>query len=131
MHVTTLYAGLLGLLYVALSANVIRRRRDSRVNLGSGGNERLERRIRAHGNFAEYVPLALLLMALAETGGTPAWLVHLFGIALVIGRGLHGYALSSLVKRPAARVGGMVLTFVAPGAAALACLGAALAALPR
>ena len=129
MHITATYAGLLGLAYIALSMNVIRTRRAAQVSLGSGGNELLERRMRAHGNFAEYVPLALLLIAFLEAGGQAAWLIHALGIALLLGRLLHGYALSSLTRRPAARVGGMMLTLAVIGLAALTCLGQAVVVL--
>ena len=129
MHITATYAGLLGLVYIALSMNVIRTRRAAQVSLGSGGNDLLERRMRAHGNFAEYVPLALLLIALLEAGGQATWLIHALGIALLLGRLLHGYALSSLTRRPAARVGGMMLTLAVIGLAALTCLGQAVVVL--
>ena len=129
MHITATYAGLLGLAYIALSMNVIRTRRAAQVSLGSGGNELLERRMRANGNFAEYVPLALLLIAFLEAGGQAAWLIHSLGIALLLGRLLHGYALSSLTRRPAARVGGMMLTLAVIGLAALTCLGQAVVVL--
>lgn len=129
MTIVALYAGLLGLLYLPLAANVIRIRRADSISLGDGGNALLERRIRAHGNFAEYVPIALILIALAETGGGPPWLIHLLGIALVIGRALHAVALTSLTPRSVARVGGMVATLNVVGIAAATCLVLAVQAL--
>jgi len=129
MIIVTLYAGLLGLLYLPLAANVIRIRRADRISLGDGGNRLLERRIRAHGNFAEYVPIALILIALAEAGGGPAVLIHGLGITLVIGRAMHAFALSSLTPRLEARVGGMALTLTVIGTAAATCVGIALQAL--
>lgn len=128
MTIVTLYAGLLGLLYLVLAANVIRIRRRDRISLGDGSNVLLERRIRAHGNFAEYVPIALILIAFAEAGGGPPWFIHILGIALVIGRTLHAFALSSLTLRLGARVGGMVLTLTAIGLAAATCLVIAVSA---
>ena len=62
MVVTPLYAALLALWFVVLSLHVIRCRREARVSLGDGGNGRLQRAIRAQANFAEYVPLALVLL---------------------------------------------------------------------
>ena len=61
MTIVPLYAGLLGLLYLFLAANVIRTRRALSVGLGDGGHTILERRIRAHGNCGEYAPIALVL----------------------------------------------------------------------
>lgn len=122
MTIVPLYAGILGLLYLYLAANVIRIRRADSISLGDGGNALLERRIRAHGNFAEYAPIALVMIALAEAGGSPPLLIHGLGIALVIGRAMHALALSSLTLRPAARVGGMVLTLTVIGIAAATCI---------
>ena len=51
------------MVYIGLSARVIRGRGQHRVGLGSGGIDDMERSIRAHGNFAEYVPLTMLLIA--------------------------------------------------------------------
>jgi uncharacterized membrane protein YecN with MAPEG domain len=131
MTIVTLYAGLLGLLYLPLAANVIRIRRADRISLGDGGNALLERRVRAHGNFAEYVPIALILIALAESGGGSALLIHGLGIALVLGRAMHAFALSSLTLRLKARVGGMVLTLTVIGIAAATCVGIAVQAMAQ
>jgi len=91
LTITMFYAGLLVLLYLALSLQVIRLRRTLQVGLGSGGNEVLDRAVRAHANFAEYVPLGLLLLALIEIGtAAPGWLVHLLGLTLLVGRLMHG-----------------------------------------
>lgn len=122
MTITALYAGILGLLYLPLAANVIRIRRSDSISLGDGGNPLLERRIRAHGNFAEYAPIALILIALAEAGGSPYWLIHGLGIALVAGRAMHAVALTSLTPRSVARVGGMVATLNVIGIAAVVCI---------
>lgn len=71
MTVSALYASTLALLFVALCARTIMARRRARVALGDGGDRILQRRLRAHGNFAEYVPIGLILMALAEFQGAP------------------------------------------------------------
>ena len=65
MEITALYASLLAPLFILLSARVIGARRSAKVPVGDGGNTVLLRRMRVHANFAEYVPFALLLMALA------------------------------------------------------------------
>ena len=61
--VSPLYVGLCALVFVVLSARVIRGRNRRGVNLGHGGHADLETAMRVRGNFAEYVPLALLLIA--------------------------------------------------------------------
>ncbi len=67
--VSFLYAGLLGLLLVALSTQVVLARRRYRVRLGSGTDEGMQQAIRVQANFAEYVPFAVLLLVLAEITG--------------------------------------------------------------
>lgn len=120
MVVTPLYSGLLALLLVVLSVRVIAFRRSERVNLGHAGHPGLERRIRAQANLTEYAPLALILIGILELSGFPPIVLHALGAVLLVGRLLHGWALSFTDGTPSARVGGMVLTFTAIG------LGAAL-----
>ncbi|MFM4702284.1 MAPEG family protein [Aeromonas bivalvium] len=89
LPVTLTYAGLLGLLFLLLSIWVVKRRAQFKVAIGEGDAPPLRAAIRAHGNFAEYVPLTLLLLALCELAGTaPLWL-HLAGGMLLLGRMLH------------------------------------------
>lgn len=116
------YAGLRALLFVFLSLRVIRFRRMAGISLGDGGDEELRRRMRAHANFAEYVPLALILMALAEYQGQPAWIIHLVGVPLVAGRAAHAYAVSQAPQIMPLRVAGMIATITAIVVAAAANL---------
>ena len=119
MIITPIYAGLLGLLLVVLSARVILMRRQQKISLGHAENTALERRIRAHGNFAEYAPMALILIGLLELSGFGAAGLHLLGIALVCGRLLHGWAFSFTDGNMVGRVGGMIITLTVIGLAAL------------
>ena len=80
------YAALLGLLGVALTVRVIMGRVKTGVQAGDGGHAPLAQAIRAHANFAEQVPLALLLIVLAESLGTPTGLIHAVGSVLVLAR---------------------------------------------
>ncbi len=127
MPITALYASLLTPLFLLLAIRVIRARRGASVAVGDGGNALLMRRMRVHANFAEYVPIALVLMALAESLGTSAWLLHGLGIALLASRLTHAYGMSQAKEKFAFRVAGMVTTFWMLGIAALACLWGALA----
>ena len=72
MYVTPIFAGGLTLLYVYLAVRVITTRRTVRIGLGDGGDAEMLRCIRVHANFAEYVPIGLLLMAMAELLSAPA-----------------------------------------------------------
>jgi uncharacterized membrane protein YecN with MAPEG domain len=121
MIVTAFYAGLLGLLFLALSARVIQFRRRG-ISLGDGGDPKMQRVIRGHANFAEYVPLALVLMLILELAHTSVYLLHALGIALLAARMLHGYALSFSTHFPFGRFWGAALTFSVLGVSALSCL---------
>jgi len=123
MTVTPIYAGLISLIFVALSFRVIGSRRQAKVALGDGGNTALTRRLRAHGNFAEYAPLAIVLMALAELQGQPALLLHIMGIALLAGRLVHAFGVSREPEDYRLRVTGMVLTLSVLISGALVNLG--------
>ena len=93
MNITPFYAAILSLLYLALSLNVSRLRLKYRISLGVGEVPRVERAVRAHGNFVEYVPLILILMGFLEgLGGSPVEL-HLIGGLLFIARLSHASCL--------------------------------------
>ena len=92
MFVTPLYAGLLTLWFLLLSVRVMNLRRD--VPFGDNGNIGVTRIVRAQSNFAEYVPLALLLMGFLEVTRYSIYLLHALGVILVVARLLHGLALS-------------------------------------
>lgn len=121
--ITALYAVPLGLLFFFLSYRVIGLRKKVRAALGDGGDAALGRAIRVHGNFAEYAPFALLMVALAETNGAPAWGVHALGLALVAGRAAHAWGVSQPKEDFRFRVAGMMATFaVMVGGALLAAV---------
>jgi len=111
--ITPVYAALLALFFVFLSVRVVLQRRDAKVALGDGGNRPLLRRLRVHGNFAEYVPLALILMLLCELQQAPGWLVNAIGLLLVVGRALHAAAVSREPEPLPLRAAGMALTMSA------------------
>ena len=108
---TPLYAALLAIVFVALSVRVIGLRRRTRIPLGAEGADALLRATRAQGNFAEYVPFALVLTALAELNGASAFVLHSLGLALLVGRGLHAWGVSRSPEDFRFRVAGMALTF--------------------
>ncbi len=122
-EIVPVYAGSLGLVFVYLSIRVIRARRQEQVALGDGDNPRLRRAMRVHANFAEYVPLALILIAFAELQGQPVVLVHTLGIALLVGRLIHAFGVSQENETYRYRTAGMWLTFIAIAAASVMNLG--------
>ena len=109
LQLLAVYAAILGLIFIALSAFTIRRRGQAGISLGAGDDHPLLRRIRAHANFAEYVPIALILVAGAAISGAGAWIVHGCGIVLIAGRLLHAKAIYD--DTLPLRVAGMLCTF--------------------
>lgn len=126
MPVTALWAALLAPLFLWLSMRIVPLRHAARVTLGTGGDPTLERAIRAQGNFAEYVPFALVLLGLAEAGGAPAVVLHPLGALLLLGRCAHGWAITRAGEDLRIRAAGMVATFLVIALAAAAALVAGL-----
>lgn len=126
-QVVPLYASALALLYIALSALVIRNRRARKQSIGDGGDARFARIVRGHANFAEYVPLTLLLLLIDEALGWPHWALHALGASFLLGRLLHAYSFALTANNMGGRVGGMMLTLIPMGiAAVLAMFGVVL-----
>ena len=121
--VTSIIAAVLTIIFVKLSFAVIGLRRKNQVGLGSGGHEDLERAIRAQGNFAEYVPFGIILIACLELNGAPWWLVAIPGITLIIGRLIHAVGINVPPPDFSKRVLGMKFTFVTLISLALLNLG--------
>ena len=121
-----LYAGLLALLLMYLSLNVVRMRFRHKVSVGDGGEKEVIKAMRVQANCAEYAPFGVLLLVLAELQGMPVWLVHLFGLMLVAGRVMHAYGFGSTPQKVPLRQWGMYLTLTMIGATALANIGHAL-----
>jgi uncharacterized membrane protein YecN with MAPEG domain len=126
MRTAALYVGLFGILLIVLSLRVSFARRDARVALGDGDNELLRRGIRAHSNFVEFVPIALLLLMLAEHTGLGSLLIHLFGIVLLAGRISHAYGISQTNEVFIFRMVGTIATLAVIGLLSLYCIWAAL-----
>jgi len=118
MKILPIYAALLTLLYLALSIRTVRARRRARVAVGDGGNPQLLRAMRVHANFAEYVPLALLLLALLELRSAPAWLLHGLGLLLLLARLAHAYGVSQVKENFRFRVVGVFGSLATLGVAA-------------
>lgn len=111
MH-TSIYAGLCGLLMAWLALQTIKLRRANRVKLGDGGNFVLQSAIRAQGNFAEYMPIVLILLFLLEYNGMYYLVIHAVGIAFLTGRCIHAQGLLTDNLRYRMRGMGFTLTIL-------------------
>jgi uncharacterized protein len=123
--ITALYAALLGLLGAALTINVIVNRVRAKVDIADGGATALAQAIRAHANFAEHAPIALIVIGLAEVLGTRPLIVHVFGAVLVLARLASAIGLNRTLKQsPPRQLGasGTVLVVIAASLAILLAL---------
>lgn len=112
LPITLAFTSINTLIFLVLSALVVRGRVQEEVSVGSGGKPALELKIRVHGNFAEYVPLALLLLALLEAAGKSDALLCTLGTVLTLARLSHAIGLSRGQKPNAFRFLGTLGTWV-------------------
>jgi uncharacterized membrane protein YecN with MAPEG domain len=130
-HVLILTTGVLGVIFFLLTVWVVNYRNKTKLMLGDGTGttlpdaQGLQIAVRAHANFAEFVPLVLLLLgAMAYEGANTTFFAVLCG-ALVIGRILHPIGIRNL-KPNAPRAVGAMLTWIVLIVASLATLTLAL-----
>jgi uncharacterized protein len=125
MHITPIYAALFALFFVALSVRTLRLRRTLNIPVGDGGHPQMLRAMRVHANFAEYVPLTLLLVFMLEAEGGQRALIHALCLVLLVGRLSHAAGVSMVAEDYRFRVFGMGSTFTALISAAACILGLA------
>ena len=124
--VTTLITGALALAQVPLTILVSYTRGRTGIQFQEGGNQTLLRRIRAHANFTETVPITLIAMACAELAGASSDVLWRGGICLLLGRAVHVWAALNPKGWGVPRVVAMVLTFYAMASFGVACLRSSL-----
>ena len=122
--VTALYAGLVGLLLLILAARISGLRHKLKIGIGDGGDRLLERAIRAHGNAVEWGLPAIVLLLVADLNRAPAVLLHLCGLAIIVGRVLHAFGLSRAGGHSFGRFSGSALSWGAVAVLAVWCVWA-------
>jgi hypothetical protein len=129
LKITLLFASLHALLMLALAARVVLHRRSAKIGIGDGGDKALARKIRAHANFIEYVPVALILLALLELAGLAALWLWIFGGGLLVARVLHAIGLTRSAGTSFERFNGTLFTWIVLAAMAIAGVAKAVAAM--
>ena len=111
LPITLTIAGAAAILHIWLSVRVSRLRRPLQIGVGDGGNEVLARRMRAHGNYAENMPIFLVLLGFVElaTGGN----LWLWGASLlfILARIAHAFGMDRPGANPL-RVGGISVSWL-------------------
>ena len=113
LHNTAIYAAILAIIMIILRTLVTMLRVKTNISIHHGENMQLAERIRWHGNFIENVPMALIVMALAEAGGAMSMTIHASGILLTISRILQPFGLRHDKTATAPRIIGGMGTVVA------------------
>ena len=110
LPITALYAGLLGIIAIALGAGSGLLRVKTNISIGGGDDPRQQLAFRRHGNFAEWVPITLILIGILELNQVGATPLHAMGAALVIARIAHPLGLKADTLQGAGRAIGAGLT---------------------
>jgi uncharacterized protein len=109
LPLTLVIAAACAVINVWLSVRVTQRRMGAKVMMGDGGDSLMLSRGRAHSNFAEYAPFALILMGLIELArGASPWLWGL-GVLFVLARIAHPLGMDRTAPNPL-RAGGFLVT---------------------
>ncbi len=111
LPVTSLFAGIAALAAAVLGFHVAFYRYRTKLSFGDHGDRVLLGRIRAHGNFSEYVPIGLIALGLIEYAGTAKGMVWALGGAFAVARLAHATGL--LYRILPLRALGSTLTFLA------------------
>ncbi len=111
MHISLFSAAVAMFICGWLGARCGMIRTKQKIMHGDGGDVLLFRRMRAHSNFTEYAPIALVLIVLLDLMDQDGWLLGLTALAFMIGRVLHGIGMDA-EKEAWPRASGMALTFL-------------------
>ncbi len=122
LPVTSMTAVFAGALILLLTIKVIRLRRRDGVVLGDNDDRILAKAIRGHANAVEQLPIALILMGLAEAQDGSTVLLLLAAALLVAGRTMHGIYFAIHGTHWRLRMYGMLLTLLAQGLLVLTLL---------
>mmetsp|Transcript_9908 Transcript_9908/g.11247 ORF Transcript_9908/g.11247 Transcript_9908/m.11247 type:complete len:144 (-) Transcript_9908:246-677(-) len=107
-QITGLFTGILTFLFVGLTLRVVQLRRRDHENWGDAADSDLNIAIRTHANFAEFVPLALLLLGLCEASFFDSGILYALGGLLTLARFAHAHGMYT--KTLATRGAGLMLT---------------------
>ncbi|WP_109355023.1 MAPEG family protein [Sphingorhabdus sp. EL138] len=111
LPITLTIAGAAALVNIWLMIRVGQVRTSEKVSVGDGGNEKVIRRMRAHANYGESLPIVLILIAIIElASGSPTWLWIVGGLYM-LGRVAHGLGMDG-GKLGKGRTVGTILTLL-------------------
>ena len=113
------------LINIWLSIRIGRLRTAHKISVGDGGNEALNRRMRAQLNFAENVPLVLVLIAALEISGKGGALLLPVAGLFLFGRIAHGVGMDGGSLQVGRMIGTIVTLLTQLGLAIVSVLAVA------
>ena len=90
LPITALYTVFLAILLLILAYQVVQQRLKNKEGLGHT-HKSLVLAGRNHANAAEYIPISVFLLGLAEMNGANGFLLHICGITLLCSRLAHAW----------------------------------------
>lgn len=111
LPVTLVIAAACGVINIWLAMRLVRGRLRGKVLVGDGGDPGMLAGMRAHANFTEYAPIALILLALIELARGPDTWLWLLGALFVLARIAHPLGMARPAPNPL-RAGGALLTWI-------------------
>lgn len=111
-EIVALYVALNLILVCILMMRVGSVRMKEKVSIGDGGNESLFARIRAHANYTETAPFALIGLIALATLSAPSLMLHIFGAGFTIGRVAHAHGMAAEGANGAGRGIGALLAML-------------------
>jgi len=114
LSITPIYGSLLVLIVVMLAYRVTKFRQKEKIGLGEDkGSMAMRCAVRAHGNAVENIPVGIVLLLVLELNYLTSWMLHVFGLMLVISRVAHAWGISASRGPSKARFYGTLFTWLA------------------
>jgi len=112
LYISPIYIFLNVMLVLVLAYRVVILRRRFKIGLGDGNNKELRMAIASHANAIENMPIALIVLLLAELNGGSDWVLHIGGMVLTVARIWHAWGTSRHAGTSSGRYYGTVITWM-------------------
>ncbi|MDH3689836.1 MAG: MAPEG family protein [Gammaproteobacteria bacterium] len=120
--IAAMYIGINLIVSTLLGILVTKTRATYKIDILDGGNKDVTKAMRAHGNNAEYAPLAMLGLLALEMLGGHLYLIHGLGIVFTVSRLLHAQGMYMTTGASAGRLIGTSLTWLVSIVLGVACI---------
>lgn len=113
LSISPIYASILIGFIIFLAYRVTTFRQTEAIGLGEAtSSDAMKCAIRAHGNAVENIPVGIILLLLLELNHLNPWLLHAFGLVLVVSRFMHAWGISRSSGATKGRFYGTLFTWL-------------------